>query len=237
MKEELTTLVQLQGIDLEIRRLEQEKASTPERMNALQERLASNEAGLADLKNRIEEVGRRRREVEEEFAAETSRLSKSQTKLMAVKTNREYQALLKEIEEIKKANKNREEEIIAAMAEAESLTAEVTAKEKEVAQARKEVQAEQKHVNQMAAALDKEISKFTGKRDQVATKVPEALLSRYQFLKDRREGIAVVAVSQAVCSGCHMNIPPQLFNELLRDERIFSCPWCQRFVYVAEEEG
>ena len=236
MRPELETLVRLQGIDLQIRKLNEEKARCPERLDAIKENLAGKEAELKALTERIAEITKHKVEIEDELELEITRLSKSQQKLTSIKTEREYQALLKEIEEIKKANKSREEEILSAMEEMQSLEETIKAKKQEVEALRKEMEAEQRHVDETEGEIDARISSLVMDRDQVAKDVRADLLSKYNFLREKRAGIVVSTVSNGVCNGCHMNIPPQLFNDLLRDEKIYTCPTCQRLIYVAKEE-
>jgi len=235
LRAEFEPLIQLQEIDLQIQKIEDEKAQCPRHLEALREILQVKEEELHDLRDRLSDVRRRRTEVDDELQMETSRLGKSQQKLTAVKTNREYQALLKEIDEIKKANKTREDEIVTAMEEVETLEAEIKLKEEEVERTRTEVGAEQKRLQQIEAELNGEIASLNRDREAVAGRVRKDLLARYHFLRDKRGGIAITAVVNAVCSGCHMNIPPQLFNELLRNEKIHYCPTCQRLIYAGEE--
>ncbi len=236
LRPELETLVRLQVIDLEIQKLNEEKAKCPERLEALKEQVATKEAELDQFTERLTEINKHKIEIEDELEMETSRLTKSQQKLTAVKTDREYQALLKEIEEIKKANKSREDEILSTMEEVQSLEETINARRQEVDQARKEMEAEDTHVKGIQGDLDSKISALTKDREKVAKDVRPDLLSQYNFLKEKRAGVVISTVTGGVCNGCHMNIPPQLYNELLRDEKIYTCPTCQRIIYVAKEE-
>ncbi len=236
MKPELEALLDLQEIDLEIRKLDEEKKESPKRLMALEERVQAKESELGLLKERRDEVLLHKKEIEEELEIETSRLGKSQQKLTAIKTNREYQALIKEIEEIKKANKGREEEILSADEELERLAGEIEEKEKEAKEASVEAQAERKQLDEVLSKLEHQMKKLSKERETRAQKVDKALLNRYNFLKDKRAGIAVAAVTAEVCTGCHMNIPPQLFNDLLRDQKVHTCPSCQRLIYALRDQ-
>jgi predicted nucleic acid-binding Zn-ribbon protein len=237
LRAEIEPLIRLQDIDLQIRTLLEEKAQCPERLRALQEIFANKEKELEELRERVMDITRRRKEIEGEVELETVRLGKSQQKLSAVKTNREYQALLKEIDEIKKANKAREDEVITTMEEADAIGTNVTAKTEELDRTRKEVEAEEKHLARLESELNIKIEALTKDREAVAREVPKELLTRYNFLREKRAGVALAAVIDSVCSGCHMNIPPQLYNELLRDERTHCCPMCQRLIYADDSEG
>jgi predicted nucleic acid-binding Zn-ribbon protein len=232
LKSELAILIRLQGIDLELRKINEEKSSVPEHLEALQKHLSSKEAELNELNERITEIQKRKVDVEDEFELENVRLGKSQKKLSSLKTNREYQALQKEINEIKKANAAREDEILAIMEETNSLQEEIKGKKQQVKQDRKEIKAEQKRIKQLQARLNAKIAALTEDSEAVSKDISPNLLTKYNFLKDRRAGVAIAAVTDGVCSACNMNIPPQLYNELLRDEKILTCPSCQRLIYA-----
>jgi len=232
LKPELAILIRLQGIDLELRKINKEKSSVPEYLKELQEHLSSKEAELNELSERVTEIQKKKVDVEDEFELENVRLGKSQKKLSLLKTNRECQALQKEINEIKKANTAREDEILAIMEEMNSLQEEIKKKKEQIKQDRRKIKAEQKRIKQLHERLDAKIAALTADRKAVSKDISPDLLSRYNFLKDRRAGVAVAAVTDGVCSACNMNIPPQLYNELLRDEKILTCPSCQRLIYA-----
>ncbi len=237
MISELTPLIRLQGIDLEIRKIRQKKEKLPERLDALQERVASKQAGLEEMKEKIRDIRKRKIEIEDELELETERMKKSQQKMSAVQNNREYQALNKEIEEIKKANKTREDELLELLEEIKKLEDAVSEGEKELKVDRKEAAAEEKHINAIAADLDRKIAELNSEAEAVAAEVKPDLLAKYRFLAERRQGLVVAAVTDAVCSACNMNIPPQMYNELLRDERMMTCPSCQRLIYALKTES
>jgi predicted nucleic acid-binding Zn-ribbon protein len=234
LKPELAILIRLQGIDLELRKINEEKSSVPKHLEDLQEHLSSKEAELKELNERITEIQKRKVDVEDEFELENVRLGKSQKKLFSLKTNREYQALQKEINETKKANAAREDEILTIMEETNSLQEEIKGKKQQVKQDRKEIKAEQKRIKELQARLNAKIAALTEDREAVSKDISPDLLAKYDFLKDRRDCVAVAAVTDGVCSACNMNIPPQLYNELLRDEKILTCPSCQRLIYSLE---
>jgi predicted nucleic acid-binding Zn-ribbon protein len=175
-------------------------------------------------------------DVEDEFELENIRLTKSQKKLSSLKTNREYQALQKEINEIKKTNLIREEEILTIMEETSSLQEEIKKKKKQIRQYRKEIKTEQQSIDELQAKLEAKIGALTEERHAVSKDIDPDLLAKYDFLKDRRGGVAIAAVTDGICSACNMNIPPQLYNELLKDEKIFTCPSCQRLIYALKVE-
>jgi len=231
VREEIVNLIKLQEIDRKISAIDKAKEEFPESLREAEQALAQKKKEYEALENEIEELQFKRRKFEEELEQEYQRLKKSQTRLMEVKAQREYQALLKEIEEIKKANKQREEELLQMMERIEALNKEKEKLQEEIAALEKRVAEEREKYEARRAELDKEREVIWREREAIAAKIPANLLKRYEFVKSRRNGVAVVPVNDAICDGCHMNIPPQLYNELQRDDRVYECPICQRIIF------
>ncbi len=235
MKEDLLQLIALQDIDLLIKKLDDEMSADYADLEKRQISIAEKREQLGDHTTMIEEGEQRRRELEAEIEDEIVHIKDRQTKLMNVQTNREYQSLLKEIEEAKKLNKTRETEIVDLMEQAESLQTKIT-EEGNVCRAEDELLNEAKEkVDTLAAGIDKKKVKFQKKRNTQAKKIKDSLLRRYDQLRSKRNGLAITGVTKGVCRGCFMNIPPQQFNEVLRGEQILSCPTCQRLMFHEPE--
>lgn len=235
MKIDLKPVLAIQEVDLAIRDLAIEKEKAPERLNALVALLSEREAELAALEERRRELLRKKTELEDELEMDQVRLGRSQARLTSIKTNREYQALLKEIDEIKKTNKVREDEILAILEESEKIAADIEEKRKLNEETRKEKDAEERRLEGLLAEIDEKIASLQKEREEKVQFVNKEILARYDFLRQKRGGLAVVEVRGSVCTGCNMNITPQLYNELLRNERIIFCPICQRIIYTRSE--
>ena len=158
-----------------------------------------------------------------------------------VKNIKELQALQREIAQIKESNAILEEELIEVMTDLEEQEGVLNQKEAELNERRNEW-------NGRKAPLQKEIAEFDAKiaatrqaREETASRLNDDLMGKYELLFDRRGGTAVVSVSSAICQACYMNIPPQLWNDVLRNERVNLCPSCQRILFynppAQEQEG
>ncbi len=235
LKIDLEPVLAIQEVDLAIRDLAVEKEKAPERLNALEALLSEREAELVVLDERRRELQRKKTEIEDELELDQIRHGKSQAKLTSIKTNREYQALLKEIDEIKKTNKAREDEILAILEEIDGIAAQMDEKRKMSEETRKERDAEKRRLHGLLAEIDEKIASLQKERDEKAASVRKDILARYDFLRQKRGGLAVVEVRQSICTGCNMNIPPQLYNELLRNDKVLFCPTCQRIIYTRSE--
>lgn len=235
MKEDLSQLIALQDIDLLIKKLDDEMAADYADLEKRQASIADKRGLLNNHTSTIEEGEQRRRELEAEMEDEIAHIKDRQTKLMNVQTNREYQSLLKEIEEAKKLNKTREAEIVDLMEQAERLQQKIT-EQNNVCQSEEDLLNEAKgKVDELAADIDKKKAKYQKKRNTQAKKIKASLLRRYDQLREKRNGLAITGVTNGVCQGCYMNIPPQQFNEVLRGDQLLSCPTCQRMMFHQPE--
>jgi predicted nucleic acid-binding Zn-ribbon protein len=234
---ELKTLTELQEIDLEIKSINEKQEEAPKRLNALKEKAAEKKEAYKELNELFKDIHRKKTELEDELEMEKIRLAKCQARLTQLKTNREYQALMKEIEEIKRSGKEREDEVLSLMEESEKNSNEMNAIKDEIELLKKEIVVEEKNLQKVEAKLNKSLNQIQKKRNTITKDVKKELLSRYDFLKEKRAGLAVALVKNQACDGCHMNIPHQLYNELLRNEKIHFCPVCQRIIYVDQESS
>lgn len=235
MKEELSRLIALQDIDLQIKKLDEEMAACHSDIEKRKASINEKKELIAKHQESIEAGEQRKRELEAETEDQLAHIKDRQTKLMNVQTNREYQSLLKEIEECKKSNKEREDEIVRLMEQAESLQTKIT-EQTNVCQSEEELLAEaEASCTNQAKGIETNKEKFQKTRNKQAEQIPESLQRRYDQLRDKRNGLAIAGVTSGVCQGCFMNIPPQQFNEVLRGEQLLSCPTCQRLMYHQPE--
>jgi predicted nucleic acid-binding Zn-ribbon protein len=94
----------------------------------------------------------------------------------------------------------------------------------------------QKQLEQEIHGIDEAVSEAATRRQSIASQVTRDLISRYELIFSRRGGTAVVEVNAGICQGCFMNIPPQLWNEMIRNEKLHLCPSCQRIVFIKPTE-
>lgn len=231
MKEDLIRLITLQDIDLQIKKLDGQIEAGQENIAKRQASITEKKSQIEKFTTKIEECEKLRRELEGEFEDALAHVKDRQAKLMNVQTNREYQSLLKEIEDTKRNNKEREEEVVRLMEQIESLQTKIS-EASNVCHSEEELLAEaETEAKKIIQKVETQKSKFIKSRDEQAVKIPKNLGRRYDLLREKRNGIAIIGVSHGVCQGCFMNIPPQQFNEVMRGEQLLSCPTCQRLMY------
>ena len=231
MKVDIGNLLQLQTIDLEIGRLDEEMAEGAEDLEVRRKSITVRQATIVELEGKLAICETRRRELDAEVEDETAKIKDRQTKLMNVQTNREYQSLLKEIEDGKRGVKVREDETVQLIEQVELIQGRLE-EQKNLCGAEEKLLAEAiAKVDAMSEGLTAQKGKVVKSREAKAKDVDAALLKRYELLRSRRNGQALAGVTDGVCKGCYMNIPPQLYIELQKAEQMLSCPSCNRIMF------
>jgi predicted nucleic acid-binding Zn-ribbon protein len=178
----------------------------------------------------------RRLQLEGEIQEAQALVKDRQNKMMKVQTNREYQSLLKEIEDAKNGNRQREEELVRLMEQDEYLQKKNDEQSASCAEEEATLAADTSRREAETAKLTAKRQKLAKERDTRAKKVRADLLRKYEQIREKRGGLAMVGVARGVCFGCYMNVPPQLYNELLREDKLHICPTCNRLLYHSPEK-
>lgn len=231
MKGKLESLLEFQNAEAEIDRLTAALDAFPERLAALDAKLLSLQASYDSEKKAMTVLQKEYREMESDMQTNTSRISKSQEKLSAVKTNKEYQALLKEIDDMNEKNSALEDEMIDCLERMESTEKELEEKGEVLKQLLLQITAEKDTIQREAEVDSKKLTMAQDLRHQLSEAVDTALMADYNRVKRIVKARAVVPVMKAICQGCHMNIPPQMFNELQRGDQLKFCPHCGRIIF------
>jgi predicted nucleic acid-binding Zn-ribbon protein len=238
MKQKIRTLVRLQMVEMEIRALEQALALAPGRFEeltaerqALADAVQAAEARVDDLKKRYREAERQAREQQDRAVKRTARLNE-------VKTNKEYQATLKEIDDIRAGVSAIEDEMIGMLEMIEAAEAQLAQTKDTFARRKEDLAREAAGVEQAMAEDRQRIEAARADREQLSGQVAPEFMSIYLKARaQQRDAMAVAGVLNGVCQGCHMNIPPQLYNELQRQDDLKICPLCQRIIFWQTEES
>jgi hypothetical protein len=230
LNEQLRFLKELQDVDLELIAIEADKQRYPIEIHNLDEELASAREVFKKRAEKIELLEKERRQKEGDLELEQERMKRAQSKLYEVKTNREYQALLAEIEALKEINSQREIEILEIMDEVDELKREYARTDKELLETEQKIGSEKKRLEENLGKVDGVLASKKRKRTLVAKKVSPELMALYQTLRERKR-TAVVPARYGACQGCNMKIPPQMFNEVQKSQDIIVCPSCNRILF------
>lgn len=232
-QEQLSLLCELQEIDLSLHNLEQSLKTLPNKMKVVEAAYLAVKTELESTRAELSEVEKAKRSDESDLASSAEHLRVREAKLYAIKTNKEYQAALKEVSEGKRLNREREDRILQAMEKIETLTKKNTQLEQDFADKEDVFKKEEKSVRSEEALVREKISIASRHRPEIVSKIDKTTIRKYDFIR-QRYAQAVAGVIDGICQGCSTRIPPQLFNEMLRRTDLKICPSCQRLIYVME---
>ena len=237
MKKRLEMLEQLQEIDIQIDVLKKTLAGLHGEMNAIEQGLDVAREELAGLNGQLAQLEQEKLDLEKSLATEQENIQRSETNLKEIKTNKEFQAVGREISTARKQTTELEEQILQKLGLVEQLNADIAAKalnlaelEQNTAQRIQEKQAE-------IDAVQQDIDGDAARREEITNELPANLLKRYDTLREQRRGQAIAIARDGYCLGCNMNLPPQLYNTLFRSDEIISCPHCQRVLILKLKQG
>lgn len=236
MLPELNNLISLQSLDLEIRGLIQVQQELPESMRGLESTLAELEAEAAEKQQELEEIKKQHRQLESEMALLDEGITRSRQRLMEIKDNIEYKAMLKEIAFKEDRKDQRETEILEVLEQIESRNTVLADLNREIASRRQVLDTMRKEIQAEIDAQAAKLAILEAQRQDIQKNISRQLLKKYDFIREKRQGLAIAEVRQGVCQACHMNLPPQKFIELQMDKELMTCPHCQRIIYFAPQE-
>jgi len=231
VNQQIDYLIQLQETDSKILSLTRAVKKFPARIKAAELPLKESQTTLDAVKHKTDLREKKKRDRESGLDDVNVRIQKMKGRTSEIKTNKEYQALLKEIEAVEKERSSIEDEILVIMEEIDACS-----KQKKTAEAtfiveKKKIEELKKKIDTDRSEIEKELSSIKELRAGVAALVDRELYDQYTILIEACYGIAVTEVKEEICQGCNMNIPPQLFVEIKKQEEMFNCPQCRRLLY------
>ncbi len=232
------TRAQMENL-LSLQRIEIQKIGVQKNLDAVADKIAELDKELDTFlrsiekqKAAFEDLQARYNDAEEQVRVNTTLIEKTEEKRRAVKTNREYQSLLKEEEQLRARKSQIEDEMLECMTEMETLSQTISAREEEQRQLDEQVASDKKAVAESASESETRFSDLSREVKTVEADIaPELLKAFIKVKKMCPDGKAVAPVRNSICMGCHMNIPPQMFNELQRFDSLKLCPFCNRILY------
>ncbi len=233
MNSQLQYLIELQKFDLRIFQIQDSQQKAPELLQAVEAPFQEILSRLQALKNTGESLVMQQRSAERELATQEDVLHKVRSRLSELKTNKEYQAHLFEIEQARKKKDAIEESVIEIMERVEENKKAVKELEEQAAEAKNLFEAEKARLDDRFAQLANELSDLERQHQAIADTVEKPLLARYNRLKTMRKGYAVAEVREGACGGCRLQLPPQLVAEVRRGDELLDCSYCHRILFMA----
>jgi hypothetical protein len=231
LREQIEILASLQEIDREIREKHGSRDLLLAEMQRKEKEIETKKAEINLLSSEWAEWDKLRREKERVLQEDGQKVMEKRMRMNRIKNIKELQALQREIDQIKQHNTQLEEELMKVLEELEGRAAALKAKEEEVKKLEEEWAEKRKELEAQLSGIERAVAESASTRKAIAAQLESHLIERYELIFSRRGGMAVVTVSGGICQGCFMNIPPQLWNEIMKSERLNLCPSCHRILY------
>ena len=232
LQEQLRLLYEFQQIDATILALDNKLKSVPRKIKKAEAQLQLHQQKLQEKQAQLADVEKLQRSKTAELEMEGEQRSKYQAQLRGVKSNKEYQALDKEINFIEVKEAEIEDEILSAMLRIDQLNEELAQRQKDFAAEQEKHNAQKAEHEQEAKDLEAEIVKWQTKQQDFAHQIDSGLRDQYQArFKRYRKGLVSLVVENA-CGNCHLTIPPQTLQEARKYEQLIHCGSCRLILYI-----
>jgi predicted nucleic acid-binding Zn-ribbon protein len=232
MDPHLQRLQELQVLDSRIAGIERKLEAIPVRIQGIRDALQQARGAVEAIRTKADATRKEIRTKEKDLEYQAAQRKKLEAKLYEVKTNKEYSAVLAEIETLKTEKGRLEEEVLALMELQERLGREIADGEARLRPQEAEARTQEAAATEELHALESDLEAARNERDTVAREVPRDLLAQYGRLLKQRGGLAVALVGgNGICSGCRVSLTPQRFQEVRQSSQIFVCESCGRFLY------
>jgi uncharacterized protein len=235
--EQLKCLIQFQILEDKKTKLVRSCEETPKRIAEIEKEFEKFESVYLGKKAEHDHTRKQHHALEQGIAEIEAKIKRSKARMNEVKNNKEYQAILKEISDLEVEIKEKEDVALELMETIEHLGGELKVLEKEVGKQKKKLQHDKQELQHEADQLKDRLTRIEALQEKVRAKLEPEIWKRSEILLQKQAGIAVAAVEGGVCQVCHLNIPPQKFIELQRDDSIMQCPNCHRFMFWPGHEA
>ncbi|MFQ5900611.1 MAG: zinc ribbon domain-containing protein [Thermodesulfobacteriota bacterium] len=233
MQKQILLLEQIQKIDLDIQEMEAESNSYPLEIEQFSSELDEEKIGLVETEETLDELVKRGKALEGELELYRDKIKSWENQLNQATNEKEYRAFLKEINETKKANLKREEDILEIMENTEKIAGEIAKKREELQESILRFENIKKDLAEKKNGLYKELEGKKKSRMKLVKETQPNVLKRYESIKGAQK-VAVVPARDGTCLGCYMSIPPQTFIQVQRRGMIVNCPHCNRILFWKE---
>ena len=234
MHSELEQLLILQDRDQKIRQIGTEIETVPLRRKSLEAQLAASRASLEALKQKARQVEMDRKKLELDVGIRSETIARLKTQQYQTRKNDEFQAIGHEIERYENEIGKIEDEELELMVLADNVKADLADEEKKAAEAKDSIARQTADLDEKSKALDSQLKTLTTERSELAGKIDEDLLGRFERLFKSKGDAAVVAIEHGVCTGCHMKVTTATASQVRAGKELISCENCGRILFDAE---
>jgi uncharacterized protein len=230
---ELEQLLVLQDRQQKIKQIQTEIETVPLQRKSLEAQLAASVAGVEALKQKNRHVEMDRKKLELDVGTRTETIARLKTQQYQTRKNDEFQAIGHEIERYENEIRKIEDEELELMVQADTIKVDLAEEEKKAGVVRESIARQTKDLEAKSTTLQSQLEDLSKERAEIAGKIDEDLLSRFERLFKSKGDAVVVALEHEVCTGCHMKVTTQTAHRVKAGKEIVSCENCGRILYDA----
>jgi predicted nucleic acid-binding Zn-ribbon protein len=235
LRAQIAALAALQRVDQSLRENTQALQAGESRVAALEEAVSAHTTAASAIATEVAELSVRQRDLEGRLTATETKMKDRRMRITRIRNDKELGLAKREVELLKEEASGIEAELMAVLEQVEAATARLDAAQTELASLTSARDTEAEQLRETMGRLSETIERDRGRRVALVEAVDGDLRRRYEMIFSRRGGVAVVPVRGGTCQGCHMHVPPQLYNQIQRNEQVILCPNCQRMLYWQPE--
>lgn len=221
-------MMQLQNKDMELKRLLGTRKSIPSKIDENDLRLAEERSNVTEKEEELTTLAKKRRACEKDLEALEEKIKEKEGRLLKVGNNKEYQALLTEINNARELQSNIEGDLLRMMEQEEALMEAVQEAQRSLEPRAAEIERFKKELRKELDRNESLIPALERDRERIAGTLRQDVRSRYERIANGKAGLAVVAVKKRACGGCFTALPAQMINEIKRNDRLITCEHCGR---------
>jgi predicted nucleic acid-binding Zn-ribbon protein len=234
LNEQLKFLIELQKIDTSILSMAESIEVLPRQLNQHKAPLKEKKESLQKAGARLDALNKKKKDKDSQLEEIQDKIEKLKARGSDIKTNKEYEAHLREIETFEKNVVKIEDEILVLMEDIDAFDRVMKEEGQKVKQAEDDYKKQEKIIEDDQKKAKTEMEHQKARRNDFASRIDKEHYTQYMALMKRLGGLAVVETKNEICLGCNTNIPPQLYNEIKSDKEIHVCFYCRRFLYYKE---
>ena len=224
-------LIKLQNIDTKLKDLNDLLGDLPSKVEDLNNQEESTKNSISSKKNRSKELDLEISKIDLNISHASEKIEKLKDQLFLVTNNKQYDALMTEIDHLKGERTNSENQLIDLMEEKESTTQSIDSMESELQSLSENLNVRRKKLESVIEESAEEKSLLQKERDQNIKDIDQNMLKIYNRVIEHRGGLAVVKLQGSACGGCGAHIPPQTVSEVRAKSAVHTCGVCGRFLY------
>jgi uncharacterized protein len=228
--EQIQALEELAAADAELKILGDDLARERATLDALRGKLGELETKLKSDREHLAAIDKLRNDYVGEVRTMMNQIELSRDKMNRARNEREANAAQRELEELRKLVRDREDEIGKLTTDGDGARQGIDVTDAEAKKISAELGETEGAATSRLAEVETKRAERAAARELLAKKLPPVLYRRYDMVRVKR-GSGLASTTDGTCRACHMALPPQLFHRLRREPLLDQCPSCNRIIY------